>query len=118
MQEKVLVENTQFENLEPSTASEESTAEIHTAPYLFSSPLDLSLKKASQTIHKMRAYKEGMKYKPYLPDEVKCPKLFEVDGQINPILQIFDELVDRPAERRRNSSDGLVDGQLLKIYVV
>lgn len=43
---------------------------------------------------RMREYREGVKYKPSLPNKVKCPKLFEVDDQINPILQVFDELDD------------------------
>jgi len=53
-----------------------------------------------------RAYREGMKYRSSLPDKVKCPKLFEVDDQINPILQIYDER----AERQRNSFDGRTNG--------
>jgi len=44
LQEKVIVENTQFEDLEPSIASEESPSDIHKAPCSFSSPLDLSPK--------------------------------------------------------------------------
>ena len=66
----------------------------------------------------MKAYKYVVKYKPSLPDKVKCLKLFEVEDQINPISQIFDEPTHRPAERRRNSFDGAIEGQFLKIYVV
>lgn len=33
-----------------------------------------------------RIYRKGMKFDPYLPDKVKCPKLFEVEDQINPIF--------------------------------
>lgn len=67
---------------------------------------------------RMRVYRKGMKCDPYLPDKVRCPKLFEVDDQINPILQLFDELANRPAERRRNSFEGPLDGPFLQIYVV
>jgi len=54
----------------------------------------------------MRVYRKGMKFDPYLLDKVKCPKLFKVEDQINPILQIYDE----SAERRRNSFDGPTNG--------
>jgi len=67
---------------------------------------------------RMRIYRKGMKYKPPLLDKIKCPKLFEVEDQINPILQLFDEPDDRPAEKRRNSFDGPADDQFLKIHVV
>jgi len=36
-----------------------------------------------------------MRFDPYLPIELKCPKLFEVEDQINPILLIYDKLADR-----------------------
>jgi len=65
-----------------------------------------------------RAYREGMKFGSSLPEKVKCPKLFEVEDRTNPILQLFDEPVDKLAERRRNSFEGPVDGPFLKIYVV
>ena len=59
--------------------------------------------KGSHIEHPRRkVYRKGMKFDPYLPDKVKCSKIFEVDDQINPILMIYDE----PAERRRNSFDG------------
>jgi len=61
-----------------------------------------------------RVYREGMKYRSSLPIKLKCPKLFEVNDQINPVLQLYDE----SAERRRNNFDGPSDGQFLKIYVV
>ena len=51
-----------------------------------------------------------MKYRSSTPDKAKCPKLFEVDDQINPIFQIYDE----PAEGRRNSFDGPADGQFFE----
>jgi len=50
-QEEVIVEIRQFEELEPSIASEESPAEIQTTPYTVSFPLDLNPKKASPTVH-------------------------------------------------------------------
>jgi len=55
---------------------------------------------------RMRVYRQGMKFDRSLPDKVKCHKLFEVEDQINPILQIYDER----AERRGNNFGGLVDG--------
>ena len=55
-----------------------------------------------------------MKFDPYLPDKVKSPKLFEVEDQINPVLQLYDE----PTERRKKNFDGPLDGQFLNIYVV
>ena len=33
-----------------------------------------------------RTYREGMKYRSSLPNKLKCPKLFEVDDQINHVL--------------------------------
>ena len=58
-----------------------------------------------------KAYRKGMKFDPYLPIKVKCPKLFEVEDQINPIFQIYDE----GAKRRRNSFDGPAASQFFKI---
>ena len=54
-----------------------------------------------------------MKFDPYLPIKLKCPKLFEVDDQINPVLLIYDELV----KRRRDNFDGPSVGQFLNIHV-
>ena len=42
LKEKVIAEDIQFEDLEPSAISQEIPSEIHTAPFLVSSPLDLS----------------------------------------------------------------------------
>lgn len=39
---------------------------------------------------RMRVYRKGMKFDPYLPNKVRFPKLFEVEDQINPIFLIFD----------------------------
>jgi len=50
LHEKFLVEDTQFEDIKPSVSSEETPAEIHKAPCPFSSPLNLSPKKASHTV--------------------------------------------------------------------
>ena len=33
-----------------------------------------------------RAHRREMKFDPYLPIKLKCPKLFEVEDQINPVL--------------------------------
>ena len=35
-----------------------------------------------------------LKYRPYLPDHVKCWKVFKVGDQINRLLQVFDEFAD------------------------
>jgi len=61
-----------------------------------------------------RACRGEMKFDPYLLIKVNCPKIFEVEDQINPVLQLYDE----PAKRRRNSFDGPAAGQFLKIYVL
>jgi len=42
-----------------------------------------------------KIHKRGMKFDPYLPIKLKCPKLFEVEDQINPVLLIYDELAGR-----------------------
>lgn len=55
-----------------------------------------------------------MKFDPYLPIKLKCPKRFEVKDQINPVLQLYDE----GAESRRNNFDGPSVGQFLSNYVV
>ena len=51
LQEKIIAENLQFEDLEPSIVSEEIPTEIHKDLCTFSFPLDLSPKKASHTFH-------------------------------------------------------------------
>ena len=61
-----------------------------------------------------RAYRREIKFDPYLPIKLKCPKLFEVDDQINLVLQLYEE----PTERRRNNFYGPSIGQFLNIYVV
>lgn len=52
---------------------------------------------------RMRSYREGVKYKPSLLDKVKCPKIFEVDDQINKILQVFDELADMHIDQEKET---------------
>jgi len=51
LKNKVVVENMQFEDNQPSVASEKLPLEINRAPYPSSSPLNLSPKKASHTVH-------------------------------------------------------------------
>jgi len=51
-----------------------------------------------------RAYKEGVKYKPSLPNKVKCLKIFEVDDQINLILHVFDEPADRHIDQEKEKN--------------
>lgn len=51
LKEKVIAKDIQFEDLEPSIVSKEIPSEIHKAPCPVSSPLDLSPKKASHTVH-------------------------------------------------------------------
>lgn len=54
-------------------------------------------------------HRRGMKFDQYLPLKLKCPKLFEVDDQINHVSQLYDEW----AESRRNNYDGPLVGQFL-----
>ena len=56
LHEKFLVEDTQFEDLELSIASEEIPVEIHKAPCPFSSPLNLSPNKASHIVLNIPVY--------------------------------------------------------------
>lgn len=51
LQEGHIAENIQFEYIEPNIVSEEILAEIHKTPCSFISPVDLSPKKASHTVH-------------------------------------------------------------------
>ena len=67
--------------------------------------------KGSYEKHPRRRIHRGeMKFDQYLPIKLKCPKLFEVDDQINPVLQLYDEGV----ESRRNNFGGPTNGQFLK----
>jgi len=64
--------------------------------------------KGSHEEHPRRKiHRREMKFNPYLPIKLKCPKLFEVKDQINPVLQLYDE----GAESRRNNFAGPADGQ-------
>jgi len=51
LKDEAVVENTQFEDLEPSTVSKEILSEINRAPCPSSSPLNLSSNKVSHTVH-------------------------------------------------------------------
>lgn len=51
LQKKIIAEDIQFKNLEPSIVSKEIPSEIHKAPCSVSSPLDLSPKKNSHTFN-------------------------------------------------------------------
>lgn len=51
LQERLVVEQVHFEDIEPSNFSEEIILEIHRAPFSLSFPLDLSPKKTSHTVH-------------------------------------------------------------------
>lgn len=84
-----------------------------TEKYIVTMVIQQVYKSSHEEHPRRRAYREGMKFGSSLPDKVKCPKLFEVEDQINPILQIYDEW----AERRGNNFGGPVDGQVLRIYV-
>lgn len=50
-QERLVVEHVCAESIEPSTVSEETFPEIHKAPCLVSSPLDISPKETSLIAH-------------------------------------------------------------------
>lgn len=39
-----------------------------------------------------RGHRREMRFDPYLPIKVKCPKIFEVEDKINLVLLIYDEL--------------------------
>lgn len=52
--------------------------------------------KGSYKEHPRRKIHRGeMKVDPFLPIKLKCPILFEVEDQINPVLLIYDEPNDR-----------------------
>jgi len=71
--------------------------------------------RGSQEEHpRKKAHRREMKFDPYLPIKRKCPKLFEVEDQINLVLQLYDE----GAESRRNNFDGPSVGQFFNIYAV
>ena len=46
-------------------------------------------------------YEVQVKYRPSLPDNVKCWKVFEVEDQINRLLQVFDELADMHIDQEK-----------------
>ena len=51
LKDKVITENIQLKDIEPSVASEKIPSQIHIAPCSVSSPLNLSPNKASHTVH-------------------------------------------------------------------
>jgi len=66
--------------------------------------------RGSQEKHpRKKAHRGEMKFDQYLPLKLKCPKLFEVEDQINLVLQLYDE----GAESRRSNFEGLLVGQFL-----
>lgn len=46
-----------------------------------------------------------MKYRPSLPDNVKCWKVFQVDDQINRLSQAFDHFVDIHIDQEKETFD-------------
>jgi len=63
--------------------------------------------KTSQSKHlRLKAYAEEVKYRPSLPDNIKCSKLFEVEDQINRLLQVFDELADIHIDQGKETFHG------------
>lgn len=58
----------------------------------------------------MKAYKEEVKYRPSLPDNVMCSKFFEVEDQINRLLQVFDELAYIHIDQEKETFHGKVKG--------
>ena len=48
-----------------------------------------------------KIHRGEMKFDQYLPLKLKSPKFFEVDDQINPILQVFDESTDMHLEQEK-----------------
>ena len=66
----------------------------------------------------MRAYRGGVKYRSSIPDKIKFPKRFEVDDQINQILQPFDVLADRHVDPEKGKQFWWPRKRaVLKIYV-
>lgn len=84
LQGKVIVQNAQFEELEPCIASEESPVEIHTAPCSFSSPLDLSPKKVSHTVHHIPLSLSSISFSPTIQSTSILPPTPAMAGQQAP----------------------------------
>ena len=50
-------------------------------------------------------YEVQVKYRPSLPDNVKCWKVFEVDDQINRLLQVFDDFATMHIDQEKETFD-------------
>ena len=48
-------------------------------------------KGSSEQRPRRKTHRKGMKHRSSLPIKLRCPKLFEVDDQINTVLLIYDE---------------------------
>jgi len=68
--------------------------------------------KGSHEEHPRRKiHRREMKVDPFFPIKPKCHKLFEVEDQINLVLQLYNE----GAKSRRNNFDGSADGKFFKL---
>jgi len=62
--------------------------------------------KSFQVKHqRLEACREELKYRPSLPNNIKCWKVFEVGDKINRLLQVFDELVDMHIDQEKETFD-------------
>jgi len=84
LHEEFLVENTQFEDLEPSAASEQTPVEINRAPYQSSSPLNLSPKKASHSVQNIPLSMPSIKLLPTIQSTSLLPHTPVMEGQQAP----------------------------------
>ena len=84
LKEKVIAEDIQFEDLEPDTVSKEIPSEINRAPYSVSSPLDLSPKKASHTVHQFPSFSSSISLLPTIQSTSSLPPIPVMVGQQAP----------------------------------
>jgi len=54
---------------------------------------------------RLKACKDEVKYRPSLPDNVKCWKVFEAEDQINRFLQVFDEFAHTYIDQDKETFD-------------
>lgn len=54
---------------------------------------------------RMKAYRDEMKYRPSLPNNVKCWNFFEVEDQINRLFQVFDDFLDMHIDQGKETFD-------------
>ena len=68
--------------------------------------LTFQVNKTFQEKHpRLKAHRDEVKYRPSLPNNIKCWKVFEVDDQINRLFQVFDEFVDMHIDQEKETFD-------------